>query len=62
MSDVELMVASSKQTTYMDRPAWAVPNGKVTTEFAFACSCWRHFLNGNPNWLWDAMSGRPCKQ
>lgn len=57
MNSVELMVASSKQTTYMDKPAWLVPNGRCTTDFKFACRCWEHFLNGNTNgWLPDSLT------
>lgn len=58
MSDIEKMVASSKQTTYMGKLAWTVPNGKCTTDFWFACRCWEQFLNGNTNnneWLSKAI-------
>ena len=43
----------------MGKAAWAVPNGKVTTDFSFACSCWSHFLSGNADWLWCAMTRKP---
>lgn len=59
MSDIEVMVAGNKQTTYMGKVAWTVPNGKVTTDFSFACSCWSHFLSGNTDWLWSAMTRKP---
>lgn len=57
MTNIELMVASSKQTTCNDKVAWTVPNGKCTTDFKFACRCWEHFLNGNTNsWLSAALT------
>lgn len=61
MSEIEKMVASSKQTTYMDKIAWTVPNGKCTTNFWFACKCWEAFLEGNPNdnkWVSVALMGK----
>ena len=58
MNDIKLMVASTKQTTYLDKPAWIVPNGQCTENFLFACECWKLFLNGNANWLADATFAR----
>lgn len=58
MNKIEQMVASNKQTTYMGKTAWTVPNGRCTTDFQFACRCWNAFLEGNSNnneWLSVAL-------
>ena len=58
MNDIQLMVANTKQTIYLGKPAWTVPNGQCTENFLFACKCWEYFLNGNANWLVNATFGR----
>lgn len=59
MNDIRVMVAGTKQTSYMGKVAWYVPNNKCTTDFEFACKCWEQFLSGNPDWLFAAMSRFP---
>lgn len=64
MTDIEKMVASSKQTAYMDKVAWKVPDGTCTTNFQLACRCWEHFLNGctrTNEWKINAALCRPVK-
>lgn len=66
MTDIEMMVASSKQTeAYTGEVAWTVPDGTCTTNFQLACRCWEHFLNGctrTSEWKTNAALCRPVKK
>ena len=57
-NNIKLIVSSTKQTTYMDKPAWTVPNGQCTENFLFACRCWEYFLDGDRDWLCHATFNR----
>ena len=57
VDEIKIMVSGTKQTIYNGQIAWTVPNGQCTTNFNFACKCWKYFLNGHTSdWRYKALT------